>query len=270
MIIIGELINATRNKVREAVMSRDAAYIVALASAQKKAGSDYIDLNVGTGLGDSDAEIESMRWAVDTVIAELGSDTALCMDSANIEVLKAGLERAPRNIAHMLNSVTAESGRLEPGLDLAAAFGADIIALAMDDSGIPGDMAGRLGAVAKIHERAVSKGIKPEKIFFDPLAMPLSTDAANPGITLACGREIRKIYSDCHLSMGLSNTSHGLPERKLLNRVFLAMAVYAGFDAAILDPCDTGIIDTISAAEALCGKDEFCMNYISHAREKDD
>ena len=255
MIVIAELINATRKKVREAVIARDEERIKGLVISQKKGGGDYIDINVGTGRGDAQDEMESMRWAVNAAKQAVEGDISLSIDSANHDVLKAGLEEAPKGRSHFINSVTAESERLEPTLQLAVEFEANVIALAMGDDGIQVEVEKRVEAASVIREKAAAMNIPDDRLYFDPLVMPLGTDPRNPLLTIETGREIKKRFPDVHLCMGLSNVSHGLPERKLLNRVFLVLAMQAGFDSALIDPTDKGMMDTLKAADALLGND---------------
>ncbi len=270
MIVIGELVNATRKKVRQAVIDHDADLIKELVLSQKKNGADYIDINVGTGKGDASDEIENMKWAVGIAIEAAGDDVALSIDSANNDVLKAGLEAAPSGVTHFINSVTAESERLEPTLELVKEYNTNVVALAMSDDGIKVEVDLRVDAAKMIQEKASSLGIADSQLYFDPLVMPLGTDPDNPGLTLETGKTILGHFPEAHLSMGLSNVSHGLPERKLLNRVFLVLAMNAGFDSAIIDPNDVQMMDTLNAAEALLGKDEFCMNYIQFIKAKEE
>jgi len=265
MIVIGELINATRKKVREAVLNRDGDYIKALAEKQAAAGADFIDVNVGVGGGDSEEESECMKWAVELV--QEACDLPLCIDSADAAVLRAGLEACREGKTHFVNSVTAETKRLEPTLAVVKEFETRVVALTMGDEGIRTETADRVECARRIMEGVRKAGIPEDRVFFDPLVMPLSMDPRNPVLTLETGRKIKEEFPSSALVMGLSNVSHGLPRRKLLNRVFLAFAVQAGFDAAIIDPTDREMIDTLYAAEALAGKDEFCMNYIRYCKD---
>ncbi|MFH1708686.1 MAG: dihydropteroate synthase [Planctomycetota bacterium] len=268
MIIIAELVNATRKKVREAVLGRDAAHIKKLVADQKKAGGTFIDINVGTGKGDTKDEIASMQWAVAQAIEVGGADIALSIDSANNEVLQAGLEACPKGVTHFINSVTAESNRIEVTLKLVKKYNTNVVALAMGDEGIKVEPEARLAAAVRIRDMAKSMGIADDRLYFDPLVMPLGTDPRNPTLTLDTGRAIKAKYPAAHLCMGLSNVSHGLPERRLINRVFLTLAMQAGFDGAIIDPCDADMMSTLVAADALLGRDEFCMNYIAYIRAR--
>jgi len=267
MIVIGELINATRKKVREAVINHDKDVIESRASAQAEAGADYIDVNVGTGQGDAAEEVENMKWAINAV--QKVTDKPISVDSPDTEVIRAGLEVCAEGKKHFVNSVTAESERLIPTLELVKKYDTNVVALAMGDEGIKVEPEERLEAASKIMEQVRSMDIPDETVFFDPLVMPLGTDPRNAVLTLRTGCLIFEKYPDVKLAMGLSNVSHGLPQRKLLNRVFLTLAMHSGFHAALIDPTDGEMMRTLHAAEALLGNDEFCMNFITYCRSQE-
>jgi 5-methyltetrahydrofolate--homocysteine methyltransferase len=266
MIVIGELINATRKKVGEAVVNHDENVIKDRAVAQAEAGADYIDVNVGTGKGDTQQEIEDMKWAVNAVQEVI--DKPISVDSPDNEVIRAGLEVCAQGQKHFVNSVTAESDRLIPTLELVKEYETNVVALAMGDEGIKVEPEERLEAASRIMDKVREMGIPDDTVYFDPLVMPLGTDPRNPCLTLKTGCLILEKYPDVKLAMGLSNVSHGLPERKLLNRIFLTLAMHSGFQAVLIDPTDTQMMETLYAADALLGNDEFCMNFIQFCRSR--
>ena len=266
MIVIGELINATRKKVREAVIAHDEEVIKSRAKLQDEAGADYIDVNVGTGKGDTAQEIEHMKWAVG-VVQEV-TDKPISVDSPDNDAIRAGLEVCREGQKHFVNSVTAETDRLVPTLELVREYETNVVALAMGDEGIRVEPEERLDAASRIMDKVHEMNIPDETVYFDPLVMPLGTAPENPGLTLKTGCLILEKYPDVKLAMGLSNVSHGLPERKLLNRVFLTLAMHSGFHAALIDPSDEQMMATLHAAEAILGNDDFCMNFIQFCRER--
>ncbi|HIE13111.1 MAG TPA: methyltetrahydrofolate cobalamin methyltransferase [Desulfotomaculum sp.] len=259
MLIIGELINATRKKVREAIVERDAAFLQDLAVRQAENGADYIDVNVATGRG-GEQEAADMEWAV-TAIQE-AVDKPIAIDTADLKVLTAGLQ-AHKGRA-MINSVSAEAGRLEPFLEVIRAYGGIVVALPIRES-IPPTAAERVAVCRTILDGALAAGLNADDLYFDALVLPLSVDTANPGQTLQTIRELKE--TGVRTVIGLSNISFGLPERDLLNRCFLAMALCAGLDAAILNPLDRGIMATVFAAEALVGSDPMCARYLKAYRK---
>ena len=262
MIIVGELINGTRAPVAEAIASRDAGRIAELACRQVAAGATYVDINSGR-VGDD--EVADLAWLAETV--REATDVPLSLDSATPQAVAAGLAECEGGPPPIINSVTLEGDRLAAVLPMALESGASVIALAIDDAGMPDDAAQRSDTALRLIERLAAEGIAGERVFVDPLVTPLGT--AHDAAAQVCEaiRTIRKEATGCHIICGLSNVSFGLPQRALLNRVFLAQAIFSGLDAAILDPLDDAIMQTVCAAEALAGRDEWCMNYITAYRD---
>ena len=258
MIIIGEKLNATVKDTREIIDKRDSAGLVNLARLQTERGATYIDVNVGTGKGSQQDEIETMRWAVETLSAD--TDAPLCIDSADPKVIEAGLE-ALNGGNGMINSTKAEEEHMDEVIPLAVTYDLPVVALAMDETGIPATVKGRLAACEKVIERSIKFGLPMEKIFFDPLVLPVSTDNSQGKITLETLSAIGEQLPETHTVMGLSNVSYGLPGRKTLNSAFLQMAIYVGLDAVIINPLEKTMMDAILAGEALIGKDRHFRRY---------
>ncbi|CVK19456.1 methyltetrahydrofolate cobalamin methyltransferase [Sporomusa sphaeroides] len=259
MIIVGERINTSRKGLEPAVKSRDAAFIQAEAESQLKAGSTYIDVNCGTLLGD---EPEALSWLVRTVQEK--TDAALCIDSPNPAALAAALKFHKGKA--LINSISGESGRYEPVVSLIQEYKASVVALAMDDAGMPSTVKDRLAAADRLITRLTKDGVAVEDIYIDPLIQPISTDGTQAMAVFETISTIMKAYPGIHTICGLSNVSFGLPGRGLLNRSFVIMCITAGLDAVICDPLNTEMIKAIYAAEALSGRDEFCMEYIDAFR----
>ncbi len=264
MLIIGELINATRKSVREAVINHDREFIQDLARKQDEAGADYIDVNVATGSGKSEKEIEDMKWAVE-LIKEV-TEKPLTIDTTSKEVLESGLKAYGPGA--MLNSISAESGRLEPFLELARQYECPIIALPATDKGIPKDVEGRLQVATEILERAEKMGFAKESFYFDPLAFPLGVDDKSGEVTLESLRRFREELC-VKTTIGLTNISHGLPQRALLNRTYLVLAMGVGLDSALLNPLDKAVMSSVSATLALTGQDPYCGKYLRAFRKGD-
>lgn len=262
MIIIGEKINGTIETVRRAVDARDSGRISGLAAAQAEAGADYIDVNVATGTGD---EADAMHWALSAVREATCLPVAL--DSADPSVLAAALsELGGGDSPPFINSVSGEESKLSSILPLAAEHGCPLVALAMDEKGIPDTAAARLEVCRRIIERAESARIPREKVFLDPLVLPVSADCAQGSVTLETLRLIRSELPGASTVMGLSNVSFGLPTRALVNRAMMAMAVAAGLDAAIIDPTDRELVAAAYAAESVAGLDRHCRRYMKAFR----
>ncbi len=260
MIVIGEKINSSIKSIETAVQNQDEAAIQEIASKQVENGADYLDVNCGTFIND---EEENIKWLINVV--QSVENISVCIDSPNAKAIEAGL-KAVKTGNPIINSITAEKVRWESILPLAVEHKASVVALCMDDNGMPEEPEARLRVALKMAEEMAKKGVTPEKIFFDPMVKPISTDSRNGLLTLEAMRLIRKEVSDAHITCGLSNISFGLPLRKLINQSFLVASIFAGLDTAIVDPLDKKLMSLMHAAEALAGKDEYCMEYITRYR----
>jgi len=260
MLIIAERINATRKRIARAIAERDDAYLAREARRQAEAGADFIDVNAGS---DPAKEAENLKWAVGVV--QQSVDVPVCIDSASAEGFLAALEIVNRDNI-MLNSVNGEERRMKEILPIAACCGARLVGLVMDERGLPAGLDDRLEIAGKMVKAAEQAGIAADKLYLDPCVQPLST---NPEQTEAVVESVRRIMAEfpgVHTTCGASNISFGLPYRSVLNRAYLAFLIRAGLDSVILDPTERDVMATVYAAEALCGKDEYCMNYISAER----
>jgi len=258
MIVIGEKLKATRWAVCEIIEQRLAAQLVDLAKRQAEAGATYIDVNVGTGKGTQQDEIEAMRWSVTKINEAI--EKPLCIDSADHVVLEAGLE-AMEGRPVMINSIKADTKYLASVLPLARRFESPVVALAMDDKGIPETVEGRIKACHIIAEGCREFEVPIESIFFDPLVLPVSTDSRQGKVTLNTLATIKETFPGARTTMGLSNVSFGLPGRALLNAAFLQMAIFAGLDAVIMDPMNEDMMQAARTGEALMGKDRHFRKY---------
>lgn len=264
MIIIGEKINATISRVKTIIQERRSAELIELARTQSESGSDYVDVNVGTGVGSREDEIESIQWAVETI--QQAVETPLCIDSADPRVLEAGLE-ARGGKASMINSTKAEEDQLEVIVPLAKHYQALLVGLAMDESGIPKTVDDRVRACGKIAAACERYGVNMGGVLFDPLVIPVSTDVTQGMVTLETIRRVKEAFPGARTVMGLSNVSYGLPERARINAAFLHMAIAAGLDAALVDPMNAELMAAVKTAEALVGKDRHCRKFIRAFRK---
>jgi len=264
MIIIGEKINATRSDIKKIIIERDEKSLLDLALKQVNAGAHYIGINVATGIGSTKDEIDSMKWAVENIQKHI--DKALCIDSADPEVIKAGISCT--NKTPLINSTTAETSSLENIIPIAKENNSPLVALCMDDNGIPKTFEGRIDACKKIAGYCDKYQFPMENIFYDPLVMPVSTDAKQGNITLKTLSAIKKSFPESKTVLGLSNISYGLPFRMNVNITFVNMAIYAGLDAAILDPLNEKLKLAIITSEALVGKDRHFRRYIRVTRNR--
>jgi len=261
MIIIGEKINSTIKTVRAAIENRDKSFIQELAAGQYDAGAAYIDVNAGMFY---ENEAESMEWLIHTI--QEGIQAPFSIDSPNPKAILSAL-KANRNGKPIINSITAEKERFDAVLPLAAEYGTAIIALCMDDSGMPETVDERVAIAERLVEKLTGEGISPEDIYIDPMVRPVGTGSHYGMVAIDTIRRVRSEFPQVHVTSGLSNISFGIPLRKLMNRAFLVAAITAGLDSVILDPLDKGLMSMLYAAEALTGRDEFCMNYLMKFRE---
>jgi 5-methyltetrahydrofolate--homocysteine methyltransferase len=260
MLIIGELINSTRKQIRKAVEEKDAAFIQDLARRQAAAGATWIDVNAGAFAVD---EVEKLRWMIATVRAVC--DAPLSIDSPRPAAVEAGLEMAGADA--FLNSITAESDRYRTLVPFLKKYKARVVALSLDDAGMTDDFDKVYAVADGLIKRLEDDGVPPDHIFVDPLIRPVSTNGEYGIGALRIVERITANHPAVHKTCGLSNISYGLPKRKLVNQVFVAMAIAMGLDSAIVDPLDPRMMANILAAEALTGKDQFCMNYITAERD---
>ena len=254
MFIIGEKINGTLKSIQEAILKRDAVFIEDMAKRQFDAGAAYLDINAGTN---PDREADDMVWIVRTVQEVV--DVPLCLDSPNPPALRAGLEVAVQT--PMINSISGEKTRLENILPLVAEHSCPVIALAVDDMGIPQSSDERVKIINSIMAETQGYGIPDNRVFIDPLVMALSTNPDGALVAFETMQRIRSKYSEINFTMGLSNISFGLPARKFANRTFLTLAMYHGLESAIADPLNIDIKRTILATDLALNKDRFAQNY---------
>jgi len=259
VLVIGENLNATRKSVDEAIISRDREFVENLAKAQVAAGADFIDVNVGSGQQSQEQQAVAMEWLVEVIQA--ATDRPLVIDSDAPAVIEAALGKYQGDRL-IINSVTAESARLESVGPLAVEHQAGLVALAMGASGIPDNAEERLEACELIMAYLTGLGMKAEQVYFDPLVLPIAVDTNQALVTLKTIEQIKCRFPEAKTVIGLSNISYGLPKRKVINRTFLLMAAYAGLDAVIIDPLDAKAMSLIKVADMLTGKDPFCRGYV--------
>jgi len=258
LTIVGEKINTVNAKVLQAVEGRDAEFIRSLARAQAQAGADVIDVNVGTPLG---LEPDHMRWAVE-VIQET-TDLPLAIDSPHPGTILEGLRACHRRQQAWVNSVTLEQARCQALLPIVATEQCSLIALCMDERGVPSDPAGRLRVAAELVDEAKEYGVALDRLYLDALVEPISVRPQAVLITLRTIQAIRQELPGVKTIACLSAISFGLPARRLIHRVCLPLLLRAGLDAVILDPLDSQLMATLKASQALLGNDPHGLEYIA-------
>ncbi|MDP4127837.1 MAG: methyltetrahydrofolate cobalamin methyltransferase [Bacillota bacterium] len=261
MLIVGELINTSRKLINAAVENRDADYIKKVASEQAEVGADYIDVNCGTMVYN---EVETMEWLVNTV--QEAVQLPLCIDSPNPKAIEAGLALCKYG-QPMINSITDEKERFDSILPLVLKYKAKIVALCMDDTGMPETGEDRTRVAKSLYSKLTEAGVAKDDIYFDPLVQPISSNDRAGYDVLNTIKLVKELYPDTHMICGLSNVSYGLPNRKALNRLFVVQTMTEGMDGYILNPTDNEMMGVIYASKALLGKDSYCMEYLRAYRK---
>jgi 5-methyltetrahydrofolate--homocysteine methyltransferase len=259
VIIIGELINASRKAIGAAIEGRDAAAIRRVAEDQHSAGADFIDVNAGIFV---DKEPEYLSWLVQTVQQVVEGPCAI--DSPNPKAIEAAL--AVHQGIPMINSISLEKERYENLMPILAGTDMKVIALCMSDDGMPETVEDRLKIADKLVSGLLQNNVKVENIFVDPLVQPMSVNNDFGMEFINAVEQIMQRFEGIHTACGLSNISYGLPARPFLNQTFMVMAITKGLDGAIVNPLDKRMMANITAAETLAGKDNFCMNFLQAYR----
>lgn len=260
MLIIGERINASRKAIAEAISSKNATLIQNEAKAQAAAGADYIDVNAGTFVGE---EADRLKWVMEVV--QGATDLPLSIDSPDPEVIKAVLPMARKR--PIINSITLERNRLEGILPLVAKHKTKVIGLCQAEDSMAATTESKIEMAGQLIEQLKRFGIPLDDLYIDPLIYPLATDHRSALATLRAFSEIMRQFPGVHTTCGLTNVSHGLPSRKLVNRTFLVAAIAHGLDSAIMDPTDKALFSALKASLAVAGRDEYCMGLITAFRE---
>jgi 5-methyltetrahydrofolate--homocysteine methyltransferase len=253
--IIGERINPTgRKKVLTALQEGNFEVVRQDAVSQVEAGAAILDVNAGVPGVNEPVLLKQVMQIVMAV-----TDVPLSIDTANPEALEAALTIYKGKA--LVNSANGEEKSLQAVLPLVKEHGAAVIGLCMDDDGIPDTPEKRLRVAAKILERASQMNIPPEDVIIDPLVLALGPDHNAGRVTLeTIGLVVREF--GVNITMGASNISFGLPDRKYLNVAFLAMAIHAGLTCPITNPLVTEVQTAILAADLALGRDEFAMHWI--------
>lgn len=261
MIIIGEKINSTLKAVRGAIESRNSSFVIDLAQKQYDAGCDYIDINAGEL---PSKEEEHLEWLVSTIQSSV--DAPFSIGFRSPAALQKALE-ANKNGKPLVNYISEESTRYKSVLPLVLEYNTGIIALCIDDSGMPETADERLSIASKLINRLTSEGVKPGDIFIDPLVRPVASGSHYGTVAIDTFRRVKAEFPEVHLTCGISIISMGMPARKLMNQAFLVASTSAGLDSAIMDPLDKRLMSLVYASEVLLGIDNFCMNYNMKYRE---
>ena len=280
MIIIGEKINGAIPVVAKAIAERDAEFIRERAKAQIAAAQDedyfeepvrlYIDVCAST---DPAVEVETLKWMieeVESVIPDELENVAIAVDSPSAAVCAEAFKFCKRTgIVNSVSMEKDEQGRVKTDIVFPAIADTDWGCIALlCESGIPQSVEDRMAVFEKIMAKAKEYGIAPNRLYIDPLVEAAATNQAAFTLFSECCRRIKAQYPDIHITSGLSNISFGFPGfRKPLNMAFMALAMQAGMDSAIVDPTNKDMVGLMYATELLTEQDEDCMNYIAAHRQ---
>ncbi len=258
-VVIGERINPTGRKILAAEMSvGNYSRVESDAIAQVQAGAQMLDVNAGIPLADEPAILAQAVQLVQSV-----TDVPLSIDSSIVAALEAGLSVYQGK--PLVNSVTGEEERLESVLPLIKKYGAAVVAISNDETGISEDPDVRFEVAKKIVQRAADHGIPHSDVVVDPLVMPI-------GAINSAGRQVmhivRRLRDELHVNTtcGASNISFGLPERQGINSAFLTMAIAAGLTSAITNPIEEEIMKAVLGADVMMGHDKDCRRWIKKFR----
>jgi 5-methyltetrahydrofolate--homocysteine methyltransferase len=260
-VVIGERINPTgRKQVLAALQAGNFDQVRQDALDQVAAGAAALDVNAGVPGVDEPALLEQVLRTVMDV-----TDIPLCIDTASPQALARGLSIYGGKA--LVNSVNGEEKSLSVVLPLVKEHGAAVIALCMDDEGIPATAEGRLAVAGKIIERAGRLGIPVEDVVIDPLALTMGSDSNAGRVALETVKLVVAEFGT-NITMGASNISFGLPDRKYVNATFMAMAIYAGLTCPITNPLVIEVNTAVLAADLALGKDEYAMRWIKGYRAR--
>ncbi|MBR5155003.1 MAG: homocysteine S-methyltransferase family protein [Clostridia bacterium] len=256
-VLIGERINPTgKSKLKAALKENNMGYLLNEAVSQEEAGVQILDINVGLPEINEAAMLKNAVFEIQTVTA-----LPLQLDSVNPKALEAAMRIY--NGKPLVNSVNGEDEKLKEILPLVKKYGGTLIALTIDESGIPKTANQRAKIVEKIAKAAREYGIDKKDIIVDPLALTISSDTENALVTLESIKKIKEM-GFC-TSLGVSNISFGLPGREKINSVFFAMALEEGLDCAIMNPFAKTMMDVYYAYNVLSNKDPACNDFIAYA-----
>ncbi len=262
MYIIGELINGMYKKVERAIAERDKGYIISLAQLQVEAGANALDVNCGPASRDAAGD---MRWLIETI--QETTNVSLSLDSTKPEVIEGALKICRHKA--IINSTSADMARLEVYVAMAKKYKASLIALAMDQKGVPQDKDKKLELAARILSFVQESGFSLEDLYLDPILPPINVAQNQLFGILEVIKDFKMLSTPAAKTvLGLSNISQGVKNRSIINTTFLVMARAYGLDAAILDPKDKDLVDASITAELILNKQIYCDSYLQAYRKK--
>ncbi len=254
MLVISERINQLIKKVGEAIKARDKTYVQEFAKEQIECGAGCLDIYV--------EDAEGMKWVIETIKEVI--DVCICIDTTETDILKAALSVCDCDKDKTIVNSIDLGKRLEPFLELIRAHGCECVALAIDEkAGIPDSAEGRLEVCKKILDAASKGGIEKDRIYFDPLVLPVSVNSENGLIALETLELLKQ--KGMKTTIGLTNISQDLPNRGLLEAAYLVSCLRY-LDAVMLNPQAKQVMSMLKAGEAVLGMDKRCRHYLRDYR----
>jgi 5-methyltetrahydrofolate--homocysteine methyltransferase len=259
MIIIGEKLNGSIPSVAKAIAEKNEQFIRDLSRRQSEAGANFIDVCASVPEA---REVEVLEWMINLV--QDACDTPICIDSPSVKACAQAIRfcRTPG----LINSVSGEGDKVDTIFPLIADTGWECICLLSDDKGIPRTVERRIEIFRDIMKKADEYKITANRLHIDPLIEMLCASENGIATVTDTIKKVKELYPEIHVTGGASNISFNLPARKYINRAFIILAMNAGMDSAILDPLNKEMMGLLYAAEALLGKDDYCIEYINAFR----
>jgi 5-methyltetrahydrofolate corrinoid/iron sulfur protein methyltransferase len=262
--IIGERINGMFLDIREAIANKDPKPIREWAIKQTEGGAFWIDLNTGP-VASKEEQVEIMAWLVKTT--QEAVDMPCAIDTTNFAAMEAAL-KVHKGKA-LINSATAEQAKMDIIFPMAARYGAAVVALAMNEKGVPKSADDRCALAMEILVNGDMHGLSPEDLYIDPLVLPINVAQEHGPESLEALRQIKLLSSPApKTTIGLSNISQKSPDRPLINKTYLAMAICNGLDSAIMDANDDELVSIAATASIILNKTIYCDSYVKMFRQR--
>lgn len=263
MVIIGEKLNSSVKAAHEVFAERNETELLAIGQAQLDQGVDYLDVNTAM----MEDEKEDLLWAAKLLTTQLGA--WLSVDSPSPDVVAHVYENV-KLAPSIINSVSLEKERFDGMMELVTKYDTGVIALPIGDNGMPQTAEDRVEGADEIIRKITERGVELSRIYVDVIAESAAANYEAPMRSIEAARILRRKYPDVHLIVGLSNVSHGLPRRQILNSAFLCCLMMSGLDSAIMNPMRIDTMLTMHACDVVLGDDEYCMEYITACRAADE
>ncbi|MBM3700345.1 MAG: dihydropteroate synthase DHPS [Actinobacteria bacterium] len=263
MLVVGENISVTSKIVGESIRNRDAGPILEMVKAQKDAGANYIDINIGPATKNGE---DLMQWIVKTIQAEY--DVLLALDTKNTSAIEAGLQ-VHKGTA-MINSVTGDKDKLDILMPMAKKYNAKIVGIALSEKGVPPDVDSRIEVIMNIVNSAIEHGVMLSDVYLDPIALPvavLQQQVYNCIEGLKAFKQLKDLMGlneEPKTIVGLSNVSQSSPAhlKSLLNRTYLLILLSHGLDSAIMDPLDSELMNAVKTFDILTNRILYAHSYL--------